>query len=177
VVDEAYVEYANAEDFAPATELRDTRERLAILRTFSKAYGLAALRVGYVLGTAEVVFDLNRLRAPFNVGTLGQVAAKAALGDQPHLRASVEATIRDRRKLAEALEAAGLRVAPSQGNFVLVDVQKPGRAVYEDLLREGVIVRAMGPPLQSWIRVTVGKPEENERFLHSLERVLRGSRV
>ncbi len=177
VVDEAYVEYADAEDFAPATELRGARERLAILRTFSKAYGLAALRVGYVLGPAELVFDLNRLRAPFNVGTLGQLAAKAALGDQPHVRASVEATIRDRRKLAEDLEEAGLRVAPSQGNFVLVDVQKPGRAVYEDLLREGVIVRAMGPPLQSWIRVTVGKPEENERFLHSLERVLQGSRV
>ncbi len=177
VIDEAYVEYADAEDFAPATELRHMRERLAILRTFSKAYGLAALRVGYVLGTKELVFDLNRLRAPFNVGTLGQVAAKAALGDQPHLRTSVEATVRDRRKLAESLDAAGLRVAPSQGNFVLVDVEKPGRAVYEDLLREGVIVRAMGPPLQSWIRVTVGKPEENERFLHSLERVLKGSRV
>jgi len=177
VVDEAYVEYADAEDFAPATELRDTRERLAILRTFSKAYGLAALRVGYALGTAELVFDLNRLRAPFNVGTLGQLAAKAALGDQSHLLASVQATIRDRRKLADDLEAAGLRVAPSQCNFVLVDVQKPGRVVYQDLLGEGVIVRAMGPPLQSWIRVTVGKPEENERFLHSLERVLQGSRV
>jgi histidinol-phosphate aminotransferase len=177
VVDEAYVEYADAEDFVPATKLRDTRERLAILRTFSKAYGLAALRVGYVLGTAELVFDLNRLRAPFNVGTVGQVAAKAALSDQQHLRSSVEATVRDRRKLGEALEEAGLRVAPSQGNFVLVDVQKPGRAVYEDLLREGVIVRAMGPPLQSWIRVTVGKPDENDRFLHSLARVLKGSRV
>ncbi|MDH3653969.1 MAG: histidinol-phosphate transaminase [Myxococcales bacterium] len=177
VIDEAYVEYADAEDFAPATELRDTRERLAILRTFSKAYGLAALRVGYVLGTTELVFDLNRLRAPFNVGTLGQVAAKAALGDQAHLRRSVAATVRERRRLGEALEAAGLRIAPSQGNFVLLNVQKAGRAVYEDLLHEGVIVRAMGPPLQSWIRVTVGKPEENERFLHSLERVLQGSRV
>ncbi|MGB3052108.1 MAG: histidinol-phosphate transaminase [Polyangiales bacterium] len=177
VIDEAYVEYADAEDFVPATELRNTRERLAILRTFSKAYGLAALRVGYVLGTTELVADLNRLRPPFNVGTLGQVAAKAALADQAHLHQSVEATVRDRRALGSALESAGLRVAPSQGNFVLVDVQKPGRAVYEDLLREGVIVRPMAPPLQSWIRVTVGKPEENERFLHSLERVLRGSRV
>ncbi|NNE19326.1 MAG: histidinol-phosphate transaminase [Myxococcales bacterium] len=177
VIDEAYVEYADAEDFAAATELRDARERLAILRTFSKAYGLAALRVGYVIGTAELVFDLNRLRAPFNVGTLGQVAAKAALGDQPHLRRSVEATVRERQRLGEALVATGLRIAPSQGNFVLVDVQRAGRAVYEDLLREGVIVRAMAAPLESWIRVTVGKPEENERFLHALERVLKGSRV
>jgi histidinol-phosphate aminotransferase len=177
VIDEAYVEYADAEDFAPATELRDTRDRLAILRTFSKAYGLAALRVGYVLGTPELVTTLNRLRAPFNVGTPGQVAAQAALSDDAHLRACVEATVRDRGRLTEALEAAGLRVAPSQANFVLLDVQQPGRAVYKALLREGVIVRAMPAPLESWIRVTVGKPEENERFLHSLGRVLRESRV
>jgi histidinol-phosphate aminotransferase len=177
VIDEAYVEYADAEDFGPATELGHTRERLAILRTFSKAYGLAALRVGYVIGTPELVTHLNRLRAPFNVGTLGQVAATAALADQAHLRASVEATVRDRGRLRQALDAAGLEVAPSQANFVLVDVQRPGRAVYETLLREGVIVRAMPPPLQTWIRVTVGKPKENERFLKSLRRVLRQSRV
>ena len=177
VVDEAYVEYADADDFAAATELRHTRERLAILRTFSKAYGLAALRVGYVIGSAELATQLNRLRAPFNVGTPGQLAAKAALGDQAHLRASVEATIQNRSRLRESLETDGLQVAPSQANFVLVNVEKPGRAVYEALLREGLIVRAMPAPLDSWIRVTIGKPEENERFLHSLRRVLREPRV
>lgn len=177
VVDEAYFEYADAEDFAPATELRNARERLAILRTFSKAYGLAALRVGYVIGTPELISTLNRLRAPFNVGTAGQVAAQAALADDAHLRTSVEATVRDRRKLTEALEAAGLRVAPSQANFVLVDLQRPGRAVYEALLREGVIVRPMPAPLESSVRITIGKPAENERFLYSLERVLRELRV
>ncbi len=177
VIDEAYVEYANADDFVPATELRDARERLAILRTFSKAYGLAALRVGYVIGTPELVTNLNRLRAPFNVGTPGQIAAKVALADGAHLRASVEATVRDRGVLTAALQATGLQVAPSQANFVLVNVQRPGRAVYDALLHEGVIVRAMPEPLQSWIRVTVGQPEENERFLRSLERVLRDSRV
>ncbi len=177
VIDEAYFEYVDAEDFAPATELRETRDRLAILRTFSKAYGLAALRVGYVIGTPELVTTLNRLRAPFNVGTPGQVAAQAALADAAHLRASVEATVHDRAKLTEALEASGLEVAPSQANFVLVDVQRPGRAVYEALLHEGVIVRAMPAPLDTSIRVTVGKPEENERFLQSLQRVLRESRV
>jgi histidinol-phosphate aminotransferase len=177
VIDEAYFEYADAEDFAPATELRNTRERLAILRTFSKAYGLAGLRVGYAIGTPELVTTLNRLRAPFNVGTPGHVAAQAALADDAHLRTTVAATVRDRAKLANALEADGLQVAPSQANFVLVDLQRPGRAVYEALLREGVIVRAMRAPLQSWIRVTVGKPEENERFLRSLRRVLRESRV
>ena len=177
VIDEAYFEYVDAKDFAPATQLRETRDRLAILRTFSKAYGLAALRVGYVVGTRELVTTLNRLRAPFNVGTPGQVAAQAALADAAHLRTSVEATVHDRGKLTEALEAAGLEVAPSQTNFVLVDVQRPGRAVYEALLHEGVIVRAMPAPLDTSIRVTVGKPEENERFLQSLQRVLRESRV
>ena len=177
VVDEAYVEYIDADDFRPATELRDTRERLAILRTFSKAYGLAALRVGYVLGRPELVEHLNRLRAPFNVGTAGQVAARAALGDQAHLQHTVEATVRDRARLTAALSATGLRVAPSQANFVLVDVGEPGRAVYEALLREGVIVRPMPAPLETWIRVTVGLPHENERFLDSLKRVLRESRA
>jgi len=177
VIDEAYFEYADAEDFVPATELRHTRERLAILRTFSKAYGLAALRVGYVLGTPELVANLNRLRAPFNVGTPGQVAAKAALADDAHLRASVEATVAERESLTKALQSAGFQVAPSQANFVLVDLRRPGRSVYEALLREGVIVRSMSEPLQSWIRVTVGKPEENQRFLRALERVLRMTRA
>lgn len=175
VIDEAYVEYADAPDFSPATDLRDTRERLAILRTFSKAYGLAALRVGYLIGNRELVEHLDRLRAPFNVGTAGQMAARVALGDQQHVRATVASTVRDRGKLAEQLIALGLRIAPSQANFVLVDLDRPGRAVYEALLREGVIVRPMPDPLSSWIRVTVGLPSENERFLGSLRRVLRGS--
>jgi histidinol-phosphate aminotransferase len=177
VVDEAYVEYVDADDFAPATELRHTRERLAILRTFSKAYGLAGLRVGYVIGTTDLVTHLNRLRAPFNVSTPGQVAAAAALGDQAHLRETVTATVEDRAELTTALEALGLRVAPSQANFVLVDVGQPGRTVYEALLQEGVIVRPMPPPLDHWLRVTVGRPGENQRFLDSLERVLRESRA
>ncbi|MFW2387005.1 MAG: histidinol-phosphate transaminase [Polyangiales bacterium] len=177
VVDEAYVEYVDADDFSPATELRDSRERLAILRTFSKAYGLAGLRVGYAIGTPELVEHLDRLRAPFNVGTAGHVAARAALEDQAHLQATVEATIRDRKALCAALERAGLRVAPSQANFVLVDVGRRGRAVYEALLHEGVIVRPMPPPLETWLRVTVGLPQENERFLDSLGRVLRESRA
>jgi histidinol-phosphate aminotransferase len=132
--------------------------------------------VGYVIATADVIADLERLRAPFNVGTAGQVAARVALGDQAHLRSCVQATLRDRAKLHAELEGAGLRVAPSQANFVLVDVARPGREVYEALLRDGVIVRPMPDPLESWIRVTVGLPAENERFLRSLRAVLRGSR-
>lgn len=177
VIDEAYVEYVDASDFQPATELRDSRERLAILRTFSKAYGLAALRVGYLIGTPELVFAVNRLRAPFNVGTIGQVAACVALDDPQHVATTVEACLRDRSLLHRALTEQGLEVAPSQANFLLVKMPRPARAVYEALLREGVIVRPMAPPLESWIRVTIGRPEENARFLESLARVLRESRV
>ncbi len=176
VLDEAYVQYVDVSDFQPATRLRSTRERLAILRTFSKAYGLAALRVGYMIGTPELVFGLNRLRAPFNVGTIGQHAARLALGDQAHLAATVDACVRDRAKLRRALHDRGFEVAPSQANFLLVKMPKAGRAVYEALLREGVIVRAMHAPLESWIRVTVGRPEETTRFLEALDRVLRESR-
>lgn len=177
VVDEAYFEYVDADDFVEATELRGLRERMAILRTFSKAYGLAALRVGYAVATPDVVEHLNRLRAPFNVGTPGQHAARVALGDQEYLRKTVAATVRDRKGLTTSLEAEGLRVAPSQANFVLVDVGRPGRAVYESLLREGVIVRPMRAPIESCIRVTVGLPEENTVFLEALRRVLRETRA
>jgi histidinol-phosphate aminotransferase len=173
VIDEAYVEYADITDFRSATELRGARERLAILRTFSKAYGLAGLRVGYVIGTPELVFGLNRLRAPFNVGTIGQHAARLALDDQAHLATTVDACLRDRTKLRDALHERSLEVAPSQANFLLVKMPKPGRTIYEALLHEGVIVRAMREPIESWIRVTVGRPNENARFLDALDRVLK----
>ena len=176
VLDEAYVEYANAPDFRPATDFRALRERLAILRTFSKAYGLAALRVGYLIGQPELVFDLNRLRFPYNVSTIGQRAAEIALSDQAHVKTSVSECIEQRAMLAASLEAQGLVVAPSQANFVLVKTPEPGRAVFEALLHEGVIVRPMHATLESWIRVTVGLPEQNARFLDALQRVLKDSR-
>lgn len=175
VVDEAYVEYVDATDFIEATELRSLRERLVILRTFSKAYALAALRVGYAIAPESVIHDLNRLRAPFNVGTAGQRAAQVALEDQAHLEQTVRATVRGRKELEQALESEGLGVTPSQANFVLVDLGRPGRAVYEALLREGVIVRPMAAPLDQCIRVTVGLPDENTLFLEALRRVLKES--
>ena len=105
------------------------------------------------------------------------MAATVALGDPAHLHTTVTATIRDRAKLTAALETVGLQVAPSQANFVLVDVGQPGRTVYEALLEQGVIVRPMPTPLDTWLRVTVGRPHENQRFLDSLGRVLRQSRA
>ncbi|MEM9730455.1 MAG: histidinol-phosphate transaminase, partial [Myxococcota bacterium] len=127
VVDEAYVEFADADDFTPATELRGLRERLMVLRTFSKAYGLAGVRVGYGIGPRELVADLNRLRAPFNVNTIAQRLALVALEDQAHLERTVRATIEQRESLRAALSERGLEVAPSQANFLLVALPRPGR--------------------------------------------------
>ena len=171
VVDEAYVQYADAEEYVSAIELRERREALIILRTFSKAYALAALRVGYAVARASVIDALNRLRAPFNVNAAAQLAAIAALEDPDHLSRTVEATVRERKRLSEALGAVGHRVAPSQANFVLVDAGMPGRQLYEQLLQEGIIVRAMGTPLDRWVRVTVGRPEEDAVLLKALKRM------
>ena len=173
VVDEAYVEFPDVEDYASALDMTDLRERLIILRTFSKAYGLAGLRIGYSLAPKEISSAIQRLRAPFNVGSVAQRAARVALGDQAHLQTSVRAVQKERRRLAGALGDMSLEVAPSQANFVLVRMPRKGRAVYEELLQHGVIVRAMASPISDWIRVTVGKPEENDRFLAALAEVLR----
>ncbi len=175
VIDEAYVQFADAPDYASALELRDTRERLMVLRTFSKAYGLAAARVGYAIARPEIVSYLDRTRPPFNVNTLGQVGARAALADEEHVARYVELNRRERARLSEELGGLGLRVAPSQANFVFVDFARPGREVYERLLRKGVIVRPMPPPVASWLRITVGLPEENDRLLGAVRELLTGS--
>jgi histidinol-phosphate aminotransferase len=171
VMDEAYLEYADAPDYPDSLELRGLRERLLICRTFSKIYGLAALRVGYAVGPKNLIDYMNRVRAPFNVNTLAQAAAVAALDDQDHVQTSRALNQRERARLSEALIARGLSVAPSQANFILVDVKRPGRAVYDALLRKGVIVRPFAS-LPTALRVTIGTERENDRFLAALQEVL-----
>ncbi|MGF1468208.1 MAG: histidinol-phosphate transaminase [Sandaracinaceae bacterium] len=174
VVDEAYVHFADAPDYVTALELRHLRERLIVLRTFSKAHGLAALRVGYGIGPAPLIEYLHRTRAPFNVGTLGQVAARAAIQDQAHVERYVELNRRERARVGAALTDLGLEVAPSQANFVFARVEEPGAAVYERLLRRGVIVRPMPAPVENWLRITIGLEAENDRLLAELPTVLSG---
>ncbi len=171
VVDEAYVHFADADDYCSALELRDTRERLLVLRTFSKAYGLAANRVGYAIGRPEVVGHLNRTRAPFNVGTLGQVAARAALKDPDHVARYVAMNREERARVSAALTDLGARVAPSQTNFVFADLGRPRDEVYDRLLRVGVIVRPI-PVGDSWVRITIGLPAENDRLLAAVGELL-----
>ncbi len=165
-MDEAYIEYADAPDFPDCLELRGTRERLVVLRTFSKIYGLAALRVGYGVAPPRLVDYMNRVRAPFNVSTIGQVAALAALDDTEHVVRSRRENASERARLTRALGALGVAVTPSQANFVYFDARRPARPIYEALLRKGVIVRPFAA-LPTSIRVTVGTPPENDRFLEA----------
>ncbi|MEM9070974.1 MAG: histidinol-phosphate transaminase [Myxococcota bacterium] len=172
VIDEAYVEFADADDYVSALSLRDLRERLIVLRTFSKAYGLAGLRVGYALGPPSLIDYLMRMRAPFNVGSLGQLAARVALEDPDHVAAYVALNAKERTRVAAGLRELGLEVAPSQANFVLVNVKRPGAEVYDALLRRGVIVRTMPPPIDTWLRVSIGTEPMNDRLLNAMREVV-----
>ena len=169
-MDEAYFEYADAPDYPDCLKLRGLRERLVVLRTFSKIYGLAALRVGYAIAPANIVDYMNRLRNPFNVGSVGQAAAMAALDDREHVQRSRELNRTERARLSAELERLGLGVVPSQANFVFVDLKRPAREVYDRLLRKGVIVRVIGSP--SGVRITVGTADENTRLISALKEVL-----
>jgi histidinol-phosphate aminotransferase len=172
VVDEAYIDYATAADYVSAMTMRGLRERLMILRTFSKAYGLAALRLGYAIAPAELIAYMLRVRVPFSASTLAQVAAVAALADRAHLQRGMDLNASERARMTAALEKLGLTVAPSQTNFVCVFVDRPATQVYQALLRSGVIVRPFGPPLHRHLRISVGLPAENDRFLAVLPEVL-----
>ncbi len=172
VVDEAYCEYVEHPEYPDALDYIDRHPGLVVLRTFSKVYGLAGLRLGYGVGSVEIMEAMSRLRQPFNVNLLAQVAAIAALDDEDYLEAGRALAREGRRCFAEAFERLGLDYVPSQANFMLVEVGD-GAAVTDALMRRGVIVRPMGAyGFPSMIRVTFGTPEENERFVDALSAVM-----
>jgi len=170
VLDEAYFEFADAPDYPNGLKLRHLRQRVIVLRTFSKAYGLAGFRVGYGIGPAPLMDYINRLRAPFNVGVPSQEAGIAALGDVNHLQKSVANNTAERRFLSAGLTAYAERVYPSQTNFILCDFARSSRELYDQLLDRGVIVRPI-PGLAQSLRISVGTRAENERFLQALAEV------
>ncbi|MEN8259273.1 MAG: histidinol-phosphate transaminase [Pseudomonadota bacterium] len=173
VVDEAYFEYVEAEDYPDCVPWVENYSNLVVTRTFSKAYALAGLRVGYAVSNLEIADLLNRVRQPFNVNSLALLAAEAALRDQDHLARSIELNRLGLRQLNEGLGAMGLRVLPSVGNFVCVDVDRAAAPVYQDLLRQGVIVRPVANyELPNHLRVTVGTQAENDSFIEALAAVL-----
>ena len=167
VADEAYFEYVDDPDFPDSLEHHREDRSVLTLRTFSKVYGLAGLRIGYGVARPEIIAPMNQVRQPFNVNAAAQWAAAAALDDREHLRRSVEANRQGRSRLAEGLTALGLEWVPSQANFLLVRTGQVGRC-YEELLRKGVIVRPVGPDFPEHVRVTVGTEDENRKLLAAL---------
>lgn len=171
VLDEAYNEYLDPELRFDSARWVEQFPNLIVSRTFSKAYGLAGLRIGYALAQPGLTDLLNRVRQPFNVNTLAQAAAIAALYDDAFLQKSYEANKVGKQQLAEAFERMGLEYVPGYGNFLLVRVGDAARVNLE-LLRRGVIVRPVaGDGLPEWLRVTIGLPQENTRFIEALEAV------
>jgi histidinol-phosphate aminotransferase len=173
VLDEAYIDFADDPDIPQSLAYVSETRPLVGLRTFSKAYGLAGLRVGYGFGPSELMDYLNRLRLPFNINRLAQEGARAALTDTDFL-ARTKAVVRTGRAfLEEGLRQLGLTFVPSQANFLLIYLGRAGKEVYEAMLKEGVIIRAMDAyGFPEHIRVNVGLPPENERFLTTLKMVL-----
>ncbi len=169
VFDEAYYEYVRDPHYPDSLDYVRQDRPVVALRTFSKIYGLAGLRVGYGITRPDLAGYLHRVRNPFNANTLAQVAAKAALDDERHVAASRALNEAEMALVDDGLRALGLAPLPSQANFLYFDSHRDGRVVFDRLLREGVIVRHIAG---SMLRVTIGRPEENRRFLEALGRVL-----
>lgn len=174
LLDEAYNEYLDPELRFDSTQWVRQYDNLIVSRTLSKAYGLAGLRVGYALAQPRLTDLLNRVRQPFNVNTLAQAAAVAALADQDFLQRTYEVNREGKQALTQAFQDLGLEYVPSYGNFVLVRVGDAA-AINLALLKRGVIVRPVaGDGLPEWLRVSVGLPQENTRFIQALREILQG---
>ena len=168
VVDEAYYEYVTAPDYADSMKHFRSGRNILVLRTFSKIYGLAGLRIGYGIAGKDILTDMNRLREPFNTNSVAQRAARAALGDKAHVAHSQKTNEEGKQYLYQELKALGISCVPSQANFLYVPVDD-SMALYNSLLKKGVIIRPMGPKA---VRVTIGLPEENRRFITALKDVI-----
>ena len=174
VVDEAYAEFTDAPDYASALPLVTRHPNLVVTRTFSKAYALAGLRVGFAVADEGLIAVMERVRESFNVNALGLVAAEAALGDVDHLNASIAGNSAQREALADALRARGMKVAPSQTNFLLVEFGDHSSRIEARLVGRGVVLRPMGGyGLGECLRITVGTELENQRLLAALDEVMK----
>lgn len=174
-LDEAYYEYVDPALRGDVRGWLDRYPNLVVFRTFSKAYGLAGLRVGYSLSSAALADVLNRVRQPFNNNGLALLAAEVALDDAGHLHRSVELNTRERARLAQALAAMGLLVLPSQANFLAIGFGRDAAPINQALLEQGVIVRPIGGGygLPQFLRVSIGTEVENDRFIAALQKALR----
>jgi histidinol-phosphate aminotransferase len=173
VLDEAYYEYCMSGEYPRSLELLKQYPNVIILRTFSKIYGLASLRIGYGIGHPDVIRTINQVREPFNTSRFAQAAAIAAIRDQEFIEKCRKANAEGIAYIGGELKRLGLSAYPAHGNFMMIDVKRPAKLVFEALLRKGIIVRgghALDFPTS--IRVTVGSREQNEKFVAALEQVL-----
>jgi histidinol-phosphate aminotransferase len=174
VLDEAYFEFVSGAGVINSIDWLKKYPNLLITRTFSKAYGLAGLRVGYGLSSPQIADILNRVRQPFNNNALALAAAEAALLDDEHLQQTLAMNALGMQQLIEGFKNLGLEWVPSAGNFVLVHLKQPGQPVYEALLSKGVIVRPVGNyELPNHLRISIGTQAENQLFLQALTAVLK----
>lgn len=172
VLDEAYAEYVEEPDYPNGLELVDQYDNLVVTRTFSKAYGLAGLRIGYSVSHPDIADLMNRVRQPFNVNLMSLAAARIALDDDEYLSQSVRLNAEGMKQIMDACSQMGLEYIPSVGNFLTIDFGRDAMPIYDALLHQGVIVRPIGVyGLPNHLRVTIGLPEENARFIDALQKV------
>lgn len=173
VLDEAYYEYVCKRGQDDSISWLPGRPNLIVSRTFSKAYGLAGLRVGYSISSPEVADILNRVRQPFNNNSLALLAAEAALDDVEHLQKTIEVNSKGMQQLTEGFQNLGLHWIPSAANFVSVNLNEPAHPIYEGLLKKGIIVRPVANyEMPNHLRVSIGTPDQNRLFLQALSECL-----
>ena len=173
VLDEAYIHYADRADMPDSVQLFREHRNLLIMRTFSKVYGLAGLRVGYGIGDTPVLDAMNKLRTPFNLSGVGQAGALAALDDVEHVSRSIRENAAERARLIRGLSELSLRPVRSHTNFIFIDIGPEAQELCDDLLHAGVIVRPLGwMGFPEAIRISVGIPSENDKLLAVLPQLL-----
>ncbi len=172
--DEAYFDFVDAKDFPDILKLvRDGYENVLLFRTFSKAYGLAGLRIGYACASKKMISYLHKIRQPFNVNMVAQAAAVGAIRDKAFRKKTREVTFLGRQFLTHTFEKFGLEYLPTQANFILVNVGRNGREVCKAFLKKGIIIRAMDAyGFDDWVRVTIGLPKQNRLFIKRLIKIL-----
>ncbi len=169
VVDEAYYEYVSSTDYPDSMKYLRKGRDILILRTFSKIYGLAALRIGYGISHARVMEEMNKVRQPFNINTLAQVAATAALEDNRHVAKTRTLNEQGKKLLYKELDALNINFIPTEANFIFLSLKKQNAVdINNALLKKGVIVRPMGPGA---VRITIGLPEENRILIKALRQI------
>jgi histidinol-phosphate aminotransferase len=168
-LDEAYCEYVTHADYPDTLEYLKAGKNVLLLRTFSKIYGLAGLRIGYGITTQEIAELMNKVRQPFNTNSLAQIGALAALADRKHVEKSIAINNEGKQFLYQYFQRLGISYIPTEANFIMFETRLDGRELYTALLKQGVIIRPMGG---NRLRVTIGLPEDNKRFVNELEKVI-----